>query len=121
MALKTRTVTEALNLAIAIGTPRATDVTLSAAERAQISECLTRLTAILGDVNVNTNLVPANRRQGDASALLDRVHALTIIDDKYFEPGVSPMYDMLDLMSDIADAILAAVPAITSDLGSLNP
>lgn len=121
MALHTRTVSQMLNLAITIQTPLQTDSRLSAAEQAQIGESITRCTAVLADVNPNTNLVPPNRRQADASALLDRVHATGVIDDLHFEPGISPLYDALDLELDIANAILAAQPTVTSDLGLLNP
>lgn len=120
MALQTRTITQMLNLAISIQTPLQTDPRLSAAEQAQIGENLTRLNAVLADVNPNTNLVPANRRQGDATALLDRVHASTIIDDQHYEPGPT-MYDALDLMFDAATAILAGQPSVKSDLSASRP
>jgi hypothetical protein len=123
MALHNRTITQMLNLAITIQTPLQTDPRLTAAEQAQIGENLIRCNAVLGDVNPNTNLVPANRRNGDATVLNDRVTASTVIDDKYFQPLNQPetLYDALDLMRDAASAILAGQPSVISDLSPARP
>jgi|SRR3990172_5630263 len=121
MALTKRTVTEALNLAIAFQTPASADPTVTAAERAQIGQNLQRCTAVLADVDPVTNIVPENRRQGDASALFDRVFATTGISDKYWATRPAVLYDALDLMFDIAEAVLKALPTITSDLSVEHP
>ena len=121
MALHVRTVTEAITLAVAIQTPLQTDLTLTAAERAQIGENLNRLTALQTDVNPNTQFVPPNRRTGHVSALRDRVSATVIISDKYWATQPEIMYDALDLMFDIASAVEAAVPTIESDLSHARP
>lgn len=121
MATQTRTVTAALNFAIALQTPLATDPQLTGAERAQVSENLQRCNQALADVNPNTNIVPPNRRQAHFSGLSDRVFATTIISDKYWATAPEVMYDALDLMLDAAVAIRDGVPSFQSDLSAGNP
>lgn len=121
MALHVRTVTEAIDLAIAIFTPLQTDPTLTGAERAQVGENIQRLTAVRGDVNPNTQLVPQNRRNPDATALRDRVFASNQINDKYWIMDPVPMYDGLDLQLDIAAAIEEGRPTIESELSAARP
>ena len=115
-----RTVRNALDLALTIQAPRATDLRLSAAERAQVAENITRVTAVLGDVNVNTNLVAPNRRQAHAATLNDRVGATMQIDITHNRTGetfeAGSLYDALDLMDNCAEAIATGVPTITTVL-----
>ncbi len=122
MALHTRTVTECINLAILLQNDLLQSANpLTGAEVAQINENITRLNAVLGDVNPNTQLVPPNRRNPDATALFDRVFASNVINDKYWIADPVPLYDALDLMFSIALAILAAEPSITTDLSAARP
>lgn len=116
-----RTVTEAIDLAVAILTPLQTSPTLTGAERAQIGENLTRLAAVRGDVNPNTQLVPPNRRNADATTLRDRVFASNVINDKYWIQDPVPMYDALDLMFDVASAIEEGRATIESELSAARP
>lgn len=116
MAAHTRTITEALTLTQVWTLPLVTDATLTAAERAQLVEARQRVDAILADVNPNTQLVPPNRRQAHFSTLMDRVHAIMIISDKYWATSPEVVYDACDVWQDCAFAIRDGVPSISSDL-----
>ena len=117
-----RTVTNALNLALTIQAPRATDLRLSAVERAQIAENITRCQAVLVDVNPNTHLVAPNRRNAHAATLNDRVTATMQIDithnlgGEVYEAGA--LYDALDLMDNCAESIALALPTIETVLSA---
>lgn len=121
MAMHRRTIIEAIDLSIAIFTDAQASPLLTGAERAQIGENITRLTAVRGDVNPNTQLVQPNRRNADATTLRDRVFASNIINDKYWIQDPVPMYDGMDLMFDIASAIEEGRAFIDSELSSARP
>lgn len=121
MALHVRTIIEAIDLATAIFTDVQANPILTGAESAQIGENINRLTAVRGDVNPNTQLVPQNRRNADATALRDRVFASNVINDKYWIRDPAPMYDALDLTFDIALAIEEGRTFIESDLSAARP
>jgi len=112
----TRTVTELLTRAVAIQTPRQTDLRLSAVERAQVGENVTRCNAALGDLNQATNLMPTNRRTGNESGLKDRVRATVVIDSKYVLLPAE-FYNALDMMWDAADLIRDGQASTSADWG----
>lgn len=121
MALKTWTVTQALQFSRALQVPLQNDPQMTAAERAQVTENIGRIDAALGDLNQQTNIMPQNRRQVHFSTLSDRAKATTTISDKYWATAPHVLYDALDLMLDAADAIRDGIPSFDSDLSAGNP
>lgn len=82
MAIRTWTVAELLNAAIAILTARETDPRLSSAEQALAGEGIVACTTALNRLRPD-GTVAAGQRQGTASTLFDKAHALGVVSDTH--------------------------------------
>jgi hypothetical protein len=104
-----RTAGELLAVAILIATDRTTDLRLDAAERAQMSEALGHLETAQDRLRAD-NTLPTGRRQPTASQFVSQVNAMDAIDKNHVF-GAAVIYDVMDIMDDLADLFLAAQPS----------
>lgn len=112
MAARTWTVTGLLNLAISILTARQTDPRLSAAQQALSGEGVQVSTLALGRLRPD-NTVAAGQRQGTATILLDKAHALGVVSDAHKDdlPDPHEFFNATDAMVVAAELILRGQPS----------
>lgn len=117
MALRTWTVREALEGALARLAPLQVDVRLSAAEQALVGELAQADTLALGVLRTN-NTITGGQRNARATAIEDKVRANNTVEAAHgAQVGVDAYYNALDLSMDAADAIRRGSPTLVSDLG----
>lgn len=117
MAARIWTVTDLLNLAVAILTARQTDPRLSAADKALSGEGVQVCNTALGRVRPD-NTVPTGQRQGTASTLFDKAHALGVVSDAHKDdiPDPRELFNATDAMVIAGELILRGQPSDLVDI-----
>lgn len=117
MALRTWTITEALEDIFERSTPLQTNPALDAAERALVGELAQACTLVQNALRPD-NTIAAGQRNARAQQVEDKVHALNIVEAAHeSEISIDAFYNMLDLATDMADAIRRGAPTFLSNLG----
>ena len=120
MALRTWTVREALEGALARLVPLQTDPQLDAAARALVGELHQVDTLALNALRADNTIV-TGQRNARAQAIDDKVKALGIVCDAHQSTiSVDAFYNALDLSSDGASAIRQGLPTFVSDISTVQ-
>lgn len=117
MAVRTWTVTDLLNLGVAILTARQGDPRLSAADQALSGEGVQVCTLALGRLRPD-NTVAAGQRQGTSSTLIDKAHALGVMTDAHKNdiPDPRELFNATDAMVVAGELIARGQPSDDLDI-----
>ncbi len=114
VTVATYTMGQALAAARVILVPLQTDARLSAADKAQITQCIATVDDALANLRAD-NTLPTNKRTSIPNALKDRCTVLDVMDrTRAFAPG--ELYNAIDLMFDCQVALRAGTPTIDTTL-----
>lgn len=114
--MRTWTVREALEGAIARLTLLETDVRLTAAQQALVGELRQADQQALNVLRADNTLQP-NQRNARAQNIEDKVFAAETVEQAHAELGVDELYNARDLSQDAAMAIRLGGPTFNSNIG----
>jgi hypothetical protein len=118
VALRTWTVREALEGALARLTPLQTDVRLDAASQALVGELHQADTLALNALRADNTIVPG-QRNARANQIDDKVKANDTVERAHQTTiGIDEYYNALDLSTDAASAIRIGSPSFISDIAT---
>lgn len=120
MALRTWTVREALEGALARLAPLQTDVRLDAAARALVGELNQADTLALNVLRADNTISPG-QRTARAQQIDDKQRALGVVEQAHGTViGIDAFYNALDLSTDAAQAIRLGLPTFISDISPVQ-
>lgn len=117
MAVRAWTVSELLDLAVGILSARQIDPRLSSANQALAGEGIQVCTTALGRLRPD-NTIPAGQRQGTASTLFDKAHALGVVSDTHKDDISDPreLFNATDAMVVAGELIARGQPSDLVDI-----